>query len=245
MRINRIESVGYGLAAVVRPKGLGSTVTLGWKAEDKSRDLTYHATEIIPSVSTYRSDTETDEVYVKWSSINMKGVTLRLTSSYAWADQTGLVTEPSQAFGLKAALSYTAPSGVLCSGYYSIKDRENDNHGWTDKAVATPLTYKQDLSSTVQSAGAALNWKPAKDATAYVGLDWTRMDASVLFYESSRRRFEATTVFALRDLVGSLVDNYLLSAGGDYKASDTLKFTWPTTSPKPMAISPAVMSQTN
>jgi hypothetical protein len=225
VRTNRIESVGYGLAAVIRPKGLGSTLTVGWKAEDKERDLTYHATEIIPSVSLYRSDTETDEIYAKWSSLNMKGVTLRLTSSYAWADKTGLVTEPSRAFGLKAAVSYTAPSGLLFSGYYGLKDRENDNNTWTDKAVAAPATYTQDISSTVQSAGASFNFQPAKDVNASIGLDWMRMDASVLYYESSRRRFEATTTFALRDLVGSLVDNYLFSAGADYKASDRLKFT--------------------
>lgn len=224
VRINRIESVSYGLAAVVRTAGIGSTVTLGWKAEDKRRDLTYHASGLIPSVSLYRGDTETDEVYAKWSALNLKGATLRLTSSYAWADRTGLVTEPSQALGIRAAASYTTAAGLLFSGYYSIKDRENDNNSWTDKAVAAPGRYLQDISSTVQSAGASLNCQPARDTNAYIGLDWIRMDASVLFYESSRRRFESTTTFNFKDLVGSLVDNYLLSVGGDYKAGDRLKF---------------------
>jgi hypothetical protein len=226
VRTNRIESKNYGLAAVLRPRGLNSTVTVGWRADDKSRDLTYHATEIIRSVSTYRSDTDTDEIYARWSALNLKGITLRLTSSYAWADRTGLVTEPSQALGLKAALNYTAPNGTLFSSYYSVKDRENDNHGWTDKAVATPLSYAQDLNSTVHSGGVALNWKPSPEANAYLGLDWTRMDASVLFYESSRRRFEATTTFGLRDTVGSVVDNFLVSVGGDYKASRQTTLNW-------------------
>lgn len=226
VRTNRIESKNYGLAAVFRPRGLGSTVTVGWRADDKSRDLTYHATEIIPSVSTYRSDTETDELYGRWSSLNLRGFTLRLTSSYAWADRTGLVTEPSQALGLKAALNYTAANGTHFSSYYSVKDRENDDHGWTDKAVATPRTYSQDLSSTMHSSGVALNWKPSKEANAYIGFDWTRMDASVLFFESSRRRFEATTTFGLRDIVGSLVDNYLVTVGGDFKATGRTTFDW-------------------
>jgi len=225
VRTNSIESTRYGLAAILRPPGLGSTVTLGWMGEDKSRDLTYHATGVIPSVSLYRSDTESDEVYAKLSSLNYKGVNLRLTTSYAWADKTGLVTEPSQAFGLKAAMSYAAPAGVVMSGYYSIKDKENDNNTWTDKAVAVPATYNQDLASTVQSAGASFNYSPGKDAQVYVGLDWMRMDASVLFYESSRRRFESTTTFALRDTVGSLVDNYLFTVGGEYQAGDRLKLS--------------------
>lgn len=224
VRINRIESVSYGLAAVLRPQGIGSTITLGWRAEDKSRDLTYHATGITPSVSLYRGDTETDEVYAKWSALNVKGATVRLTSSYGWADRTGLLTEPSQALGVKAAVSYAARTGVLFSGYYSIKDRENDNNSWADKAVATPVRYTQDISSTMQSAGASLHLQPAPDVNAYIGLDWIRMDASVLFYESSRRRYEGTTTFNLRDTVGSMVDNYLFAVGGDYKASNRLKF---------------------
>jgi hypothetical protein len=225
-RLNRLEAVNYGMAVVLRPRGLGSTVTIGWKAEDKSRDLTYHASGITQGVSNFRGDTDTDEIYARWSALNIRGVTLRLTSSYAWADRTGLVAEPSGAAGLKAALGYTAPNGTVFSSYYSIKDRENDQGRLTDKAVAAPITYSRDLSSTVQSAGAAVTFQPAKEANLYVGLDWTRLDASVLFYESSRRRFEATTSFALRDTLGSVVDNYLLAVGGDYAASKDVKLTW-------------------
>ncbi|MBI5766554.1 MAG: hypothetical protein HZA93_02080 [Verrucomicrobia bacterium] len=224
VRLNRLESTTYGLAAAVRPKGLLSTITLGWKSEQKNRDLTYHATEIIPLVSLYRSDTDTHEVYAKLSALNFRGVTLRLNSSYAWAEKTGLVTEPSRAVGLKAAASYAAPNGLLLNAYYHVKDQENDHNSLTDKAVATPATYTQDISSTVQSGGLSLNMQPAKDANAYVSLDWMRMDASVLFFESNRRRFETTTTFALRDLVGSLVDHYLFAVGADYKAGKDLKF---------------------
>lgn len=224
VRINRIESVAYGLALVLRPKGLPSTLTLGWKGEDKSRDLTYHATEIIPMVSLYRSDTESNEVYAKLSSLSLNDVTLRLIGSYGWADKTGLVTEPSRALGLKATATYVAPNGLLLNGYYHLKDQENDNNSLTDKAVTPQLSYTQDIGNTVQSAGVSLNGQPAKEASVYVSLDWMRMDASVLFFESSRRRFETTTTFGLRDLVGAVVDNYVFAVGGDYKASDDLKF---------------------
>ncbi|MBI5689983.1 MAG: MtrB/PioB family outer membrane beta-barrel protein [Verrucomicrobia bacterium] len=225
-RLNRLEAVNYGLAAVFRPHGLGSSFALGWKGEDKSRDLTYHASGITQGVSNYRGDTDADELYARWSALNLRGLTLRLTSSYAWADRTGLVTEPSGALGLKAVLGYTAPSGTVFSSYYSLKDRENDLGRLTDKAVTAPITYQQDLSSTVQSAGAAVSCQPSKESSVHVGLDWTRLDASVLFFESSRRRFEATTSFALRDTVGSVVDHYLLAVGGDYAASKEVKLTW-------------------
>lgn len=224
-RINSLESTRYGVAVILRPAGMGSSFSLGWRAEDKSRDLTFHNTGIIQSVSLYRNDTETDEVYAKWSSMNMKGVTFHLTSSYATADKTGLVTEPGQALGLKAVVNYTTPSGLVVSGYYNLKDTQNDNNAFTDKAVATPVAYTQDISRTVQSAGTSFSYQPAKDANIYASLDWMRLDASVLFFESSRRRFESTTTFALRDLQGSVVDNTMFSVGGDYKVSDRLKWS--------------------
>jgi|CXWL01.1.fsa_nt_gi hypothetical protein len=225
VRLNRLESVRYGLGLTLRPAGLGSTFALGWRAEDKSRDLTFHNTGIIQSVSLYRNDTANDEVYAKWSSHNMKGVTFHVTSTYATADKTGLVTEPGQAFGLKAVANYTAPSGLVVSGYYSLKDTQNDNHAFTDKAVTSPAVSTQDISRTVQSAGTSFSYQPAKQANIYASLDWMSMDASVLFFESSRRRFESTTTFGLRDLQGSVVDNYLFSVGGDYQASDRLKWS--------------------
>lgn len=225
VRINRLESTRYGASVILRPTGMRSTFTLGWKAEEKNRDLTFHNTGVIQSVSLYQEDTETDEVYAKWSSMNMRGFTFHLTSSYASADKTGLVTEPGQAMGLKAVVNYTAPSGLLISGYYNLKDTQNDNNAFTDKAVVTPATYTQDISRTVQSAGTSLNYQPAKHANVFVSLDWMRLDASVLFFETNRRRFESTTTFALRDLQGSVVDNYLFSVGGDYQASDRLKWS--------------------
>lgn len=222
-RINRLESTRYSVAAVLRPTGLASTFTLGWRGEDKSRDLTFHNTGITQAVSVYRNDTATDEVFAKWSSRAMENVALHVTTSYATADKTGLPTEPARAFGLKAVVSYTAPSGLVVSGYYNLKDTENDNHAFTDKGGATPASYTQDISRTVQSAGTSFSYQPAKTSNVYASLDWMQSDASVLFYESSRRRFEAATAFALRDLQGSVVDNYLLSLGGDCQASDRVK----------------------
>jgi predicted porin len=157
--------------------------------------------------------------------MNMKGVTFHLTSSYATAGKTGLVSEPSQALGLKAVVNYTAPSGLVVSGYYNLKDTQNDNNAFTDKAVASPLSYTQDISRTVQSAGASFSYQPTKGTNLYASLDWMRLDASVLFFESNRRRFESTTTFALRDLQGSVVDNTMFSVGGDYQASDRLKWS--------------------
>ena len=223
VRIDHIDSTRYGLAAVLRPTGLASTFTVGWRGEEKSRDLTFHNTGIIQSVSVYRNDTETDELFAKWSSRAVQNTVVHLTASYATADKTGLPTEPSRALSLKAVANYTAPSGVVVSAYYSLKDTENDNHAFTDKAVVTPASYTQDISRTVSSAGASIACSPAKDANVYANLDWMRSDASVLFYESSRRRFESTTTFALRDLQGSVVDHVMFSLGGNCRASDRVK----------------------
>lgn len=223
--LSRLESMRYGAALSLRPASLASTIAFGWQAEDKERDIVFHNTGVVQSVSLYRPNSESSEFYAKLSSLDLRGFTFHVTSSYATADQTGLVIEPSQAFGLKFLANYAVSDGVTVSGYYNLRDTENDNNAFTDKGVTSPRSYAQNVTNTLQSAGVSFNYRPTKSAGFQAGLDWMQSDAGVLYYESTRRRYESTTTFALRDTLGSTVDSYVFTLGGDVQASDNVKLT--------------------
>ncbi|MDP3850876.1 MAG: hypothetical protein Q8Q59_10255 [Luteolibacter sp.] len=224
-RINDIESWDTDLAALVRPEGWGSTFALGWRHMDKSRDLTYSSitpAEIHPGVSLYRTDTVYDEMYLRWSALNWNGYNFRVTGVYRTADETGLVTDPEEVLGLKSAVTYTAENGLVWSAYYNYRSAENNDLRFNDK-VAPLLSYAQDVSNTLQSAGAMVSYNPSKDLNLYAGFDWMQMDADLLYFESKSRRFEANTVFEPGIYTDSTIDVYMLTFGGDYQLSENLK----------------------
>jgi len=149
-------------------------------------------------------------------------MTLRLTPSYTWANQTGLVTEPEDSLKVKAQASYAAANGMLLNGYYNFENRENGNNTFTDKAA--PLaTYGQDTDNIMQSAGLSLHVTPAKQVTTFISLDWTQNAFESVYFSTDRRRYETNPIFAIRDRSEYDVDTYSLSLGGDWQASDLLK----------------------
>lgn len=225
VRLNETESVRYGLAAILRPKNARTTITTGWQAEDKTRDLTYNAAGgIIPSVSLLKGDTSSDELFVRTNTRLSDQLALRGSLAYTWADKTGFVTEPARDLALKTALVYTTANGDTFSFYYNLKDNRNDNNSFTDKAVVDPKTYYQNIEQTFHSGGLSYDFKPSEAVHTHLSLNWSRQDASVLYYETSRRRYEATTVFNLRDLTSSSVDVYILSMGWVWKYTPQLHF---------------------
>ncbi len=236
VRINSIESMSYGLDATWSALPLKSTLTGGWKREDIDRDLTFNSAGanppstagIIPTVSLYREQTVSDEVYVRWIARPMPGMTVRVTPSYLWADKTGLVTEPEESIKLKAAVSYAAADGMTVNGYYNYKHRQNGNNTFTDKVVAppAPLTYNQDIDNTFHSAGASLNLTPTERVSASISLDWAQTDFESYYFSTDNRRFEVAAndiIFAIRDSSNYKIDTWSLSLNGDWQASDRLK----------------------
>ncbi len=226
VRIDQTETWQYGLAASYRPMGMKTTFTPGWQRVDTDRDLTFNNTAagagVRPDVSLYKEDTESDEIYLKMVTRPMQGLTLRLTPSYIWANQTGMVTEPEDSLKVKAQGSYAAANGMLLNGYYNFENRENSNNTFTDK-VAPFATYSQDTDNTMQSAGLSLHVVPAKQVTTFISLDWTQNAFESVYFSSDRRRYETNPIFAIRDLSEYDVDTYSLSLGGDLQASDLLK----------------------
>lgn len=246
VRINRIKTLNYGLAGTFRLAAMKSTVTAGWKHEDKDRDLTWSTPRIplvggvgnviLPQQSFYRENTNSDELYVNLISRPMPGMTLRVSPSYIWASETGQVTEPEKSFGLKAKLSYAAKNGLLASGYYNYRDRKNANNSITDNATgALPAgaTTTQDLDRKQQAAGLSLNLPVSEWINTHASLSWMQDDFAGYYLRQGRRRFEAPNnaiTFIVNDRPNYEIDTYVLTLGGDWQVSDDLRwngnYTW-------------------
>jgi opacity protein-like surface antigen len=230
VRVNRLESLSYEVLANMRGLPLKSSLTPGWKREDKDRDLTFHANAIIPEVSLYQERSLANELYLKWSARPIKGMTLRVTPSFVWADKTGLISEPERALNLKTLLSYALENGMYVSGYYNYKRKENNNNSFTNKTVDPDLalSYAQNLDNTLNSAGASLNLSPAEGMTATLSLDWAQNDLESYYFSTDRRRFEAAhnaMSFLIRGTSAYKVDTWSLSLNGDWEASSRLKLS--------------------
>jgi hypothetical protein len=222
--IQAIDSLDYGLSADWRPDFLHSTFTLGWHRLDRERDLLYGS--IDPAQTLYREDTLADELYLKWIARPAMGWTVRLTPSFTWADSTGLVTEPEEAFKLKALVSYAAPEGWLVSGFYDYRQLKNSNNTFTDGAdVANPATYSQEIDNTLHAAGVSLNVMPRDNINAFVNLYWVQNDLSSYLFQTTAARWSAGVTFDLIDEPNYQVDTYSLGFGGDWQVSDILKLS--------------------
>lgn len=236
VRIDRIKSLNYGLAATFRPTLWKSAVTVGWKREDKDRDLSWTAVTaalngIQPQRSLYREQTVGDELYVNWVARPMPGLIIRVTPSYLSANETGLVTEPEKSFNLKTKVTHAAGNGMLTSAYYNYKNRKNANNTFTDGLtgpVRDGAATTQDLNKTQQAAGVSLNMPVSEKFNTTASLAWMQDDFKTYYLSSNRRRFEAPNnaiAFVVRDRSGYDIDSYVFTLGGDWQASDTLRYS--------------------
>jgi len=233
-RISSIDSLDYGLSANWRPDFLGSNFTAGWRRLDRERDLIWGTTvgvqgqgqgagqgSIRAPQSLYREDTLSDEVYLKWSARPAKGWTTQLAPSFIWADKTGLVSEPEEAFALKATANYAAPEGWMVSGFYDYKNMQNSNNSFTDGDGV--LTYNQDVDNTLHSAGVSLNIMPHEDVNVSANLYWVQNDFSSYLFTTSAARWTNGVIFTPVDQPNYKVDSYVFSLGGDWQYNDKLK----------------------
>lgn len=240
VRINKIEVLSYGASATLRPGLLKSTVTIGWKHEDKDRDLTWSkwgsgVVSINQAQTLYRNDSRMDEIYLKWVARPIQGVILRVTPSYALANNTGLVTEPEKAFNLKTQLSYTTSQSIQTSAYYNYKRAENSNNAFSSSAAGGALgaSVKQETEKTLQSAGVSVNIPISEWINTYASVSWMEDDFSSFFLRNDARRYDAPTAainFLGIDQSNYKIDSYVVSLGGDWQVSDPLRlnagYTW-------------------
>ena len=236
VRINNIESLSMGVSGAFRPGFWRSNVIVGWRREDRDRDLTW--TEVlVPGLngiqsqrSLYSEKTLTDEVYASLVARPIAGVMLRVTPSYVWADETGLITEPEESLNLKSSASYVADAGWLLSGYVNYKNRRNGTKFFTDGLtgpVADGATTHQDVHAIQRNVGASFSKPIGEWINTSVNLAWMESDFATYFLQSSRRRFEAPNnaiAFLLRDRSNYNIDTVVMSLLGDWQVSDALSF---------------------
>jgi outer membrane receptor protein involved in Fe transport len=208
---------------------MGSTLTLGWQRLDRQRDLTYGAySEAIPANRIlYREDTELDEVYLKWTARPAQNWTLRLTPSYTWADQTGLVTEPDEALKIKTLLSYASPKGWLLSGFYDYKNSKNNALYATGDLTGAGTQYQQDLESTFHMAGLTLNVLARETVNTSLSLFWMQNDLANYFLttDTVRQTAEPLVTYASSGVSNYKVDSLVLNLGADWQAGEKLKMS--------------------
>jgi hypothetical protein len=249
VHIRRIKALNFGLAGTFRLAPMKSTVTVGWKRDDKDRDLTYSSAfptapggSIQPQRSLYREKTVSDELYVNWIARPAPGYILRVTPSYVWANETGQVTEPEKAFNLKTKLSYAAANGILVSGYFNHKDSKNANNSMFNSiANGVPTTsITQDADKTQEAAGISLNLPVSEWINTHASLSWMQDNFASYYFSSDTRRFEQGVVggsldagilnFLARDRSNYKINTYVLTLGGDWQVSDELRwnggYTW-------------------
>jgi hypothetical protein len=233
VRIARLESLDYGLAASLSGLPAKSSLTVGWKHEDSDRDLEWQQgtqVGITPSLSLYSEETVSDEVYLKWVARPLPGMTLRITPSYVWADKTALISVAEKSFNLKTKLSYAVSTTALVNAYYNYKDKQNDDLQFlsTNKPVISypGPNFSQKADDTFHAAGISLNLTPSEWLSLGASLDWAQNDFDSYFLDTNVRRFEnANVVFAMRGDSNYKVDTWSLTLNGDYQPTDALKLS--------------------
>jgi hypothetical protein len=235
VRIAGIESVNLGLAATFSGLPAKSSLTPGWKHEYTDRNLQYNnitATPIgiWPTVSLYKEVTVSDEVYLKWTSRPVQGMTLRITPSYVYADKTGLVTEAGTSLNLKTAVAYAMSNSMNVDAYYHYKNRKNGNNSLTDTSKSSGISYlgnsyQQKASDTFHAAGIALNHAPSEWLNLGASLDWAQNDFETFFFGTNGRVFDSFVDFDQRGTTAYKVDTWSLSLTSDYQATDRLKLS--------------------
>jgi hypothetical protein len=225
VHINKIQTLTYGFSGTLRPGVWHSSLTLGWKAEDKERDLIWSDIAsgggIQSFESLYKEQTRTDEFYLNWVARPMKGMMLRLTPSYSWANQTGLPTEPEQAISLKTKLSYVFQGGALLSGYYNIDHTKNSNNSFTG---INDIQTTQDNDRARQTVNILISKPFGGWINTHAGLTWIQDDFSSNYIRSDRRRYEdiQDVTFFKVDRPNYKMNTFVFNLGGDWVISDAL-----------------------
>ena len=240
VRIKDLESLNYGLAATFNGLPAKSSLTVGWKHEDKDRDLQYNTVPVDltsnigawPTVVLLQDSSNSDEYYLRWNARPMKDMTLRVTPSWVRASETGYVTEAEESFNLKTALGYGLSKQTHLNAYYHYKDKKNDDQSFadTDKlgavvgdVVLTGPSYQQKADDTFHAAGLSVNYSPSAWFNFSGSLDWAQNDFETYFFGTDRRRFEQVIVFDQRGTSDYKSDTLSLSLNADYQPTDQLK----------------------
>jgi hypothetical protein len=187
-------------------------VTPGWTRRTATRDLEF--TSIIQERTLYREESASDELFLSTRWKPSPRITVRLTPSLLWSDETALVTEPSQATKVNAAVSYANATGTTSlSGFYTIRTRRNDELFFTGSDSGTA---RQDRRGDFHQLGVAGTMLPGAASSVYWNYAWSRNEYRANFFGSTARRYDATPVFYLREAqTTSRLDSHSFTVGAD------------------------------
>ena len=218
-RVDNLKTLKYGVEANWRARALNSSIALGWRGEDRDRDLTFGTSgrSILPGQTLYSEDSRSDELFVRLTARPAPGWNLRLAPSYLVADKTGLPTEPEEAFTLESRLSYAAPGGWLVSGFYDFTREKNGTNSFTDDSDGSSQQHTSE--DRLHSAGLSLNFMPREYLSTHMTLFWTQNDFSSDLFTSTTSRWQPEVEFALLEESNYDIDSYYLDLGAEWDIS--------------------------
>ena len=214
--VNKLDSLEYGLAATYRLSLWNSTLSFGLDHRNLDRDLT------VAEGIFFRDQTHTNEAFVKWNARPLNGVTVQLTPSYTWASETALPTEPENAYGLKALVSYASPTGLLVSGFYNFKHQKNNKLSITETFQTNTDSISQNIDDTFHTAGVTLGLAPTENINTSASLFWTQTDAETYYTEFRRTGSGDINMVTLFDLLNYKVRTVGVVLNADWQATDNL-----------------------
>jgi hypothetical protein len=221
IRLNAFTLWTYGVEAEVRPGDGGLAVTPGWIRRTIDRDIEFG--DVPQQRSLLRAESSSDEIFVRTRWKISPRVSLRVTPSVLWADETGYAFEPERAAKMNLALSYTNADGTRsATAFYTIRARRNDDLSFvgTDGVAVT-----QDARGSLQQLGVGGTVMPREAANVFWSYAWSRDEYNTNLLSSTTRRYDPTPVFYSRnDRQTYLLGSHTLTVGADITPAGPMQY---------------------
>jgi hypothetical protein len=196
-RIAGIENLFFGTNFTYRASFLSSVFKLGFEREETDRNLNFNSAQIDKSDTTYGEETEINKVFLKTNFRPYKNLTARINTSFRFASQTGLLTEPDTEEKVKLSLNYYYPKllhGLHISPFYQVKIARSGLFS-LNSATTSNDWKREDL---FQSAGATVSLTVTPKVNVTLSYFWNDINIDTNFLRTNRRKYE-TTDFTGRD----------------------------------------------
>ncbi len=190
-RIAGIDNLFLGTNFTYRASFLSSVFNFGYEREETNRELDFNQPQIEKKETTYDEDTGINKVFLNTHFRPCKNVTARINTSFRFASQTGLLTEPDTEEKVKLSLNYYNPKilqGLHISPFYQVKNSRSGLFPLT--SPTTSNDWKRD--DLLQSAGATISLTATEKINFIFSYFWNDDNVNTNFNRTTRRKYNST-----------------------------------------------------
>ncbi|MFQ5913514.1 MAG: hypothetical protein ACE5JS_10050, partial [Nitrospinota bacterium] len=197
--VSELRRLRVGADVLVRTPFYRTNVRGGWVYYHGDRDFDFgvSAETIDRQRTLYTQDSRSHTFFVEASARPLRGLRVRVKPSFTFADETALLSEPTERQAVRASFNYYLPllMGTTLSGFYQLEHKENDDKSYIQGLLTSTTRVKQEFESMAHSAGIALTLVPSPDTTVVLNYTYNNLDHDHDFIRSDLRRFtpSATT----------------------------------------------------